>query len=123
VAGEGVLIVDDNASNRKLLHMLLEQEDYDVREAADADEALRTLGAFAPRMILMDVQLPGVNGLELTRRLKADPATKAIVIVAVTAQVANGDAERVRQAGCDDYVAKPIDIHAVLALVARHLRP
>jgi two-component system, cell cycle response regulator DivK len=123
VAGEGVLIVDDNAANRKLLHMLLDQEAYDVREAADAGEAVRTLKAFHPRLILMDVQLPGVDGLELTRRLKADPATQPIVIIAVTAQVADGDAERVLQAGCDDYVAKPIDIHAVLALVARHLRP
>jgi two-component system, cell cycle response regulator DivK len=122
VAGEGVLIVDDNPANRKLLHMLLEQEAYDVREAADADEAVATLAAFRPGMILMDVQLPGVDGLELTRRLKADPVTRAIVIVAVTAQVANGEAERVRRAGCDDYVAKPIDIHAVLTLVARHLR-
>jgi two-component system, cell cycle response regulator DivK len=123
VAGEPILIVDDNAANLKLARVLLSGEGYEVRTAGDAEQALELLEIFHPRLILMDLQLPGMDGLELTRRLKADPATTAIVIIAVTAQVANGDVERVRQAGCDDYVAKPIDIHAVRALVARHLRP
>lgn len=94
-----------------------------MREAADAAQALDVLRTFRPRMILMDVQLPGIDGLALTRRLKADPATRDTLIVGVTACAANGDAERVLAAGCDAYVAKPIDLHALLSLVASRLRP
>jgi CheY-like chemotaxis protein len=123
VAGEPILVVDDNPVNVKLLRMLLGDAGYDVREADGADQAMAVLQAFRPRLILMDVQLPGVDGLELTRRLKADPDTRDTIIVGVTACAARGDAERVLAAGCDGYVAKPIDIHELLATVARHLRP
>ena len=89
--------------------MLLLGEGYDVRTAGDAEEALAVLATFRPRLILMDLQLPGMDGLELTRRLKADPATRDIVIVALTAYAMKGDEERARAAGCDGYVTKPID--------------
>jgi two-component system, cell cycle response regulator DivK len=122
MAGEPVLVVDDNAQNLKLVRLLLGAEGYEVRTAADAEEALELLTSFTPRLILMDLQLPGMDGLELTRRLKADPARRSIVIVALTAYAMKGDEERARAAGCDGYVTKPIDTDALAALVAHHLR-
>jgi CheY-like chemotaxis protein len=76
---------------------------------------------FAPRLILMDLQMPGMDGFELTRRLKGDAATRHIVIVAITAYAMKGDEEKARAAGCDDYVSKPIDTRALPELIARHL--
>ncbi len=116
-----VLIVDDNPLNLKLVRVLLAVEGYDVRTATDSDEALAVLAAFHPRLILMDIQLPGMDGLELTRRLKADPASSDICIIAITAFAMKGDEERARAAGCDDYIAKPIDTRALPGIVARHL--
>ena len=116
-----MLIVDDNAVNLKLARVLLQSEGYSVRTATDAEDALRILATFKPRIILMDLQLPGMDGLELTRRLKADVATRQIVILAVTASAMKGDEERARAAGCNDYVAKPIDIDSLPKLIARHL--
>src|SRR5580658_2141874 len=110
VSGETILIVDDNAANLKLARVLLHGEGYEVRTAADAEEALRLLPTFRPRLILMDIQLPGMDGLELTRRLKGDAATNDIVILALTAYAMKGDEEKARAAGCDGYVVKPIDI-------------
>jgi len=123
VAGEPILVVDDNSVNLKLIRVLLTGEGYDVRVAGDAEEALTTLKSFSPRLILMDIQLPGMDGLELTRRLKADPATKNTIILALTAYAMKGDAERVVAAGCDGYVAKPIDTRAFPTLIAGYLRP
>ena len=111
--GEDVLIVDDNAINLKLARILLQSEGYTVHTATDAELALRVLASVKPRIILMDLQLPGMDGLELTRRLKADAATREIAIIAVTASAMKGDEERARAAGCDDYVAKPIDIDSL----------
>ena len=123
MAGEPILVVDDNSVNLKLIRVLLTGEGYDVRVAGDAEEALTTLKSFSPRLILMDIQLPGMDGLELTRRLKADPATKNTIILALTAYAMKGDAERVVAAGCDGYVAKPIDTRAFPTLIAGYLRP
>lgn len=106
---EPVLIVDDNPTNLKLLRIILEQEGYEVTTANDAEEALRRLAHAKPRMILMDIQLPGIDGLELTRRLKADPAYAGTVIIALTAYAMKGDEEKARAAGCDGYITKPID--------------
>jgi len=106
---EHVLIVDDNPTNLKLLRIILEQEGYAVTTADDAEEALRRLEQAKPRMILMDIQLPGIDGLELTRRLKADPDYAGIVIIALTAYAMKGDEEKARAAGCDGYITKPID--------------
>jgi two-component system, cell cycle response regulator DivK len=121
MAGEPVLVVDDNSQNLKLVRVLLRTEGYDVRTAVDAEEALGELEAFTPRLILMDLQLPGMDGLELTRKLKADPARRNITIIALTAYAMKGDEEKARAAGCDDYVAKPIDIETLPRMVRQHL--
>jgi two-component system, cell cycle response regulator DivK len=121
MAGEAVLIVDDNAANLKLARVLLQGEGYEVRTAGDAEEALRLLSTYRPRVILMDIQLPGMDGLELTRRLKSDVATKGIVILALTAYAMKGDEEKARAAGCDGYIAKPIDVDSLPAVIAAHL--
>lgn len=123
MAGEPVLVVDDTPANQKLLKILLAGEDYDVRVAGNAEEALAVLETFRPQMILMDVLLPGVDGLELTRQLRAAPHTRDILILGLTACAMPGDAERVLAAGCDGYLTKPIDVHNFLATVAGHLRP
>jgi CheY-like chemotaxis protein len=122
MAGEPRLIVDDNPQNLKLARVLLTREGYDVRTAVDGEDALRILETFAPRLILMDLQLPGLDGLELTRRLKADPARRSIAIVALTAYAMKGDREKALAAGCDDYVAKPIDLEVLPRVVARYVR-
>ena len=121
MAGERILVVDDNPANLRLLRLLLSGESYVVRTADGAEEAITILEDFRPRLILMDLQMPGMNGFELARRLKGDPATRDIVIVALTAYAMKGDEERAREAGCDGYVSKPIDTRTLPALVARHL--
>ncbi len=121
--GAPILIVDDNASNTKLLAFLLTSKGYVVRTAANADEALAVLGEFQPRLILMDIQLPGVDGLTLTRQLKADPRTSGISIIAATAYAMKGDEERVRAAGCDGYITKPIDTRRLPQEIERYLAP
>jgi two-component system cell cycle response regulator DivK len=121
--GESVLIVDDNMMNLKLIRVLLAGEGYDVRVASDAVEALAVLRTFSPRLILMDIQLPGIDGLELTRQLKAAPETKNVTIVALTAYAMRGDAQRMIEAGCDGYIAKPIDTRQFPAAIAKYLRP
>jgi len=123
MSGEPILIVDDNATNMKLVRILLASEGYDVRTAADAEEALNVLKEFYPRLILMDVQLPGIDGLELTRRLKSDPATQDIMILGLTAYAMKGDKERIIAAGCDGYIPKPIDTRTLPELVAGYLQP
>ena len=119
--GERILAIDDNAQNLKLLGVLLRSEGYEVRTAVDAEEALRVLETFSPRLILMDLQLPGMDGLELTRRLKADPARRQIAILAVTAYAMKGDEGKALAAGCDGYVAKPIDVNALPQLLLSFL--
>lgn len=119
--GAPILIVDDNVSNTKLLAFLLTTKGYVVRTAASADEALAVLQEFAPRLILMDLQLPGMDGLTLTRQLKADPRTRAIPIVAATAYAMKGDEEKARAAGCDGYITKPIDTRRLPEEIERFL--
>lgn len=116
-----ILAVDDNPQNLKLVRLLLAAEGHHVVTAAGADEALRVLETTTPAVILMDLQMPGIDGLELTRRLKADPARSEIVVIALTAYAMRGDRERALAAGCDDYVTKPIDTTALVSLVARWL--
>ncbi len=121
MAGEPLLIVDDNATNLKLVRVLLENAGYQVRVALDADEALATLRDFRPRLILMDIQLPGMDGLEATMLLKGAVATRAIPVIAVTALAMKGDEERIRAAGCDGYIAKPMRYKEFLAAIAGQL--
>jgi CheY-like chemotaxis protein len=120
--GDRVLIVDDNPTNLKLVAYLVKANGYEVDTAADADAALAAIAANRPRVILMDLQLPGIDGLELTRRLKADPATRDITIIAVTAYAMKGDQEKAVEAGCDDYVTKPIDTRALPELIAKYAK-
>ena len=121
MAGEPILIVDDNTANLKLASFLLTKRGYEVHSAMGAEAALQLLRAFVPRLILLDLQMPGVDGFELARRLKSDPRTQAIVIIAVTAFAMKGDEERARAAGCDGYVTKPIDTRTLPGLIAGHL--
>jgi two-component system, cell cycle response regulator DivK len=113
-----VLIVDDNPMNMKLVRVLLTGEGYEVRTAADALEALDILKEWRPLLILMDIQLPGIDGLELTRRLKADPGTEQIIIIGLTAYAMKGDEGRILAAGCDAYIAKPIDTRTLPDVIA-----
>ena len=113
-----VLIVDDNPMNMKLVRVLLTGEGYEVRTASDALEALDILKEWRPLLILMDIQLPGIDGLELTRRLKADPGTDQIIIIGLTAYAMKGDEERILAAGCDAYIAKPIDTRTLPGVIA-----
>jgi CheY-like chemotaxis protein len=121
MAGERILIVDDNATNLKLVAYLMRANGYDVDTALDAEAALEALRTHRPDVILMDIQLPGIDGLELTRRLKADPATRDIVIIAVTAYAMKGDQDKALAAGCDDYITKPIDTRTLPETIAGHL--
>jgi CheY-like chemotaxis protein len=118
---ETILIVDDNPHNLKLARLLLLAEGYDARTAVDAEQAMSVLNEFKPKLILMDIQLPGMDGLELTRRLKSEKSTRDIVIVALTAYAMKGDEERARAAGCDGYIAKPIDVATLPATVLHYL--
>jgi CheY-like chemotaxis protein len=116
-----ILIVDDNSANRKLIGFLLSKRGHVVREAADGRAALLAIEAAPVKLILMDLQLPGVDGLQLTRKLKGDPKTNHIIIIVVTASAMKGDEERARAAGCDGYVTKPIDTRTLPEVIARFL--
>lgn len=119
---ESILIVDDNLVNMKLIRILLTGEGYEVRTAGDADEAMQVLNEFHPGLILMDIQLPGIDGIELTRRLKAAPATRDIPIIGLTAYAMTGDEARILAAGCDSYISKPIDTRALPDFINRYLK-
>jgi len=108
-----VLIVDDNALNVELVTFVLEDAAFVVDAVTDPALAIGRVHSFRPDLILMDIQLPGSDGLALTRAVKADPATRSIAIVAFTAYALKGDEARMRAAGCDSYIAKPIDVAAL----------
>jgi len=121
MSSEPILVVDDNAINLKLVRVVLAGAGFDVSAVQDAEEAIALLDSYTPRLILMDLQLPGMDGYELTRRLKADARTAGIIIVAVTSYAMKGDEQRAFDAGCDGYVSKPIDTEALPRIVAAHL--
>ena len=104
-----ILVVDDHPINLKLACDVLECEGYTIERAMDAEEALAVVQRVSLDLILMDVALPGMDGLTLTRQLKADPVTRHISIVALTAFAMKGDDRKAMEAGCDGYIAKPID--------------
>jgi two-component system cell cycle response regulator DivK len=118
---ESILVVDDNLDNLDLTRILLEYEGWEVRTAENAREALRILETYHPRLILMDVQLPGMDGLELTRRLRQYPSRSAAIIVALTAYAMKSDEDAARDAGCNGYIAKPIDTRTFPAVVRGYL--
>ena len=117
-----VLIVDDNEMNLVIAQVALVAEQFAVETAADGLEAMQKVASFAPDLILMDIQMPGKNGLEVTRELKADPATQHIRIVAFTAFAMRGDEAKMRAAGCDGYLSKPIDVGTFGAQVRAYLQ-
>lgn len=119
--GIPILVVDDHPANLALLEHLLTHHGYEVHTAEDAVTALAAIERQLPRLILMDLQLPGIDGFELTRRLKAAPRTAHVPIVAVTSYAMSGDAERALAAGCDGHVTKPIDTRAFPDVVAGYL--
>jgi two-component system cell cycle response regulator DivK len=118
---EPILVVDDNLANLKLARLLLNAEGHETRTVTDAEQAIKILETFTPKLILMDIQLPGMDGLQLTRMLKSSPATSQIIIVALTAYAMRGDEERARAAGCDGYIAKPIDVNTLPGIVASYI--
>ena len=109
MSNKRILLIEDNAVNRRLAQFLLKSRGYEVWEATSAPEAFAALRERRPDLILMDIQLPEVDGLTATRHLKADPATSDIPVVAVTSYAMKGDEARAREAGCSGYVTKPID--------------
>jgi CheY-like chemotaxis protein len=119
--GPSILIIDDNVQNLKLARVVLANEGFDVQTASNAEDALQLLRTVTPRLILMDIQLPGMDGLELTRRLKADPATRAVHVIALTAYAMKGDDEKAFAAGCDGYITKPIDVERLPVVVRSYL--
>lgn len=121
MGGETILLVEDNAVNRDLIQFLLESQGYQVREAATAEEAFEILRTERPDLIVMDIQLPGMDGLEATKKLKENPATRDIPVVAVTSYAMKEDRESAAAAGCAGYITKPIDKTTFLQQVAAHL--
>ena len=116
-----VLIVDDNAMNIAIAQVTLLAGKFAVETAADGLDAIQKVVSFGPDLILMDIQMPGMDGLEVTRELKADPATQHIRIVAFTAFAMSGDEAKMRAAGCDGYLSKPIDVNKLGAQVRAFL--
>ena len=116
-----VLVVEDNDLNMKLFHDLLEAHGYNIIQTKDGMEALRLARQHRPDLILMDIQLPEVSGLEVTKWLKEDDGLKSIPVVAVTAFAMKGDEEKIREGGCEAYIAKPISVASFLETVERFL--
>jgi two-component system cell cycle response regulator DivK len=116
-----VLVIEDNPANMTLAVFLLQSAGHAVITATDAEAGLTLARDQQPRLILMDVQLPGMDGLEATRVLKRDAATRAIPVIALTALAMKGDEERIRAAGCDGYIAKPMRYREFLAIIATRL--
>jgi len=118
-----ILLIEDNAVNRRLAQFLLKSQGYEVWEVTSAPEAFEALKERRPDLILMDVQLPGMDGLTATRQLKADPDTRDIPVLAVTSYAMKGDEAKALAAGCSGYVTKPIDktvfLHAVAEALGR----
>ena len=116
-----VMIVEDNELNMKLFHDLLESRGYDIIETRDGMEALKMARSERPDLILMDIQLPEVSGLEVTKWIKEDDDLKHIPIIAVTAFAMKGDEEKIREGGCEAYIAKPISVSSFLTTVEQFL--
>ena len=116
-----ILVVEDQEDNRQILRDLLSNAGYEMIEAGDGQQALALAAKHRPDLILMDIQLPVMDGYEATRRLKADPALKAIPIIVVTSYALSGDEAKARAAGCDAYVAKPYSPRALLAKMREYL--
>ena len=117
-----ILIVEDNPTNLRLIRMVLRNKGYSVLEATDGEEALAVAIEGRPDLIVMDIQLPKMNGLEVTRRLRQTPQFRRTPIIALTASAMEGDRDKIIAAGCDEYISKPVDTHSFPLLVAEMLQ-
>jgi two-component system cell cycle response regulator DivK len=120
---ENILYIEDNPDNRLLIRRVLEAEGYRVFEAASAAEALQIITTHPPHLIIMDINLPEVDGYSLTSQLKSKREFKSIPIIALTANVMRGDREKSLQAGCDGYIQKPIDVDTFPAQIRSYIKP
>jgi len=123
MAGECILVVDDNEQNIKLISFLLLAAGFKVHSAGNAEEALEVLTTLSPQLLLLDLQMPGMSGIELAQQLKAEPGTRDIPIVLLTASAMKGEEQRARDAGCDGYISKPIDTRKFAELIMHYLHP
>ena len=119
---ERILVVEDQEDNRAILRDLLTSVGYEILEAVNGEEGVRVAAAHRPDLILMDIQLPVIDGYEATRRIKAQEPLRTIPIIAVTSYALSGDEQKARSAGCDDYVTKPFSPYQLLAVIRSHLR-
>jgi CheY-like chemotaxis protein len=117
-----VLVVEDNEMNMQLVEYLLEEGGHQIVRATSGEEALEAIESSLPDLILMDIHLPGVDGLSVIRRIRANPRAGTIPILAVTAHAMRGDRDRFLDAGCDGYISKPIDVKSFLPSVEAYLR-
>jgi CheY-like chemotaxis protein len=117
MAGELILLVEDNDKNRKLVRDVLQHKGYEVLEAETGEEGVRLAKERRPRLILMDIQLPGIDGIEALRQIRADESTRGIPIIAVTASALDRDRQKIMAAGFDGYQAKPLDVKGFMAAV------
>jgi len=116
-----ILVVEDQEDNRQIMRDLLTANDYEMTEAENGEEALAAVAKDRPDLILMDIQLPIMDGCEATRRIKADPSLSSIPIIAVTSYALSGDEEKARAAGCNDFVPKPFSPRHLLAKIRQYL--
>ena len=116
-----ILVVEDQEDNRQIIRDLLSTTDYEIIEAESGEQALEAVAKQPPDLILMDIQLPGMDGYETTRRIKANPALRLITIIAVTSYALSGEEQKARAAGCDEYVPKPYSPRQLLAKIRQYL--
>ncbi|HHT9104416.1 MAG TPA: response regulator [Candidatus Wujingus californicus] len=119
---KNVMVVEDNEKNRKLMRVVLKAKGYIVIEAATGEEALNILKNQKPDIILMDIQLPGIDGITLIKQIKGTTALKDTPIIAVTAYAMKGDEEKIMEAGCDAYVSKPINTQELPLIVEKYIK-
>ena len=116
-----ILVVEDQPDNRKIIRDVFALTGYEIIEAENGEEALAAIAKARPDLILMDIQLPIMDGYTATRRIKADPALRSIPVIAVTSYALSGEEKKAREAGCDDYIPKPYSPRELLAKVRQHL--
>ncbi len=122
MSDKNVMVVEDNEKNRKLMRVVLKAKGYNIIEAATGEEALNLLKNQKPDIILMDIQLPGIDGLTLIKQIKASVITKDIPIIAVTAYAMKGDEQKILDTGCDAYVSKPINTQELPLIVEKYIK-
>lgn len=122
MSDKNVMVVEDNEKNRKLMRVVLKAKGYNVIEATTGEEALNLLKNQKPNIILMDIQLPGIDGLTLIKQIKADSVTKEIPIIAVTAYAMKGDEQKILDTGCEAYMSKPINTQELPLVIEKYIK-